>query len=244
MKKYLCIVLLMTGLCSYGQTVVKDVYVFPVKPGSKEWKQIESIKERVAALQIPKTVLREISTEGLLETCLEFPYLTDFMFFDDYQKGFDVLVGRFNGFGELLKRPDLTGVLLKKYKSLGGEAARLRSQSAVEQGKFTFRHFIVEFMLAQDAVCMNLSKEQEKQLFLLSAEHKRIKDTCSDIFGYINSVPVNLLYAKKAMNDGRFKFESVEHKNAVSGFIQSPVFIDREIIKHIEDYIDINYKND
>ena len=56
MKKMIYIILLINGLLAYGQTAVKDVYEFPLKPGSEQWKQI-SIKERKEALQIPKRVL-------------------------------------------------------------------------------------------------------------------------------------------------------------------------------------------
>ena len=38
----------------------------------------------------------------------------DLFFHDSYQQGFEALVKKFNGFGELLKRPDLTNALLEK----------------------------------------------------------------------------------------------------------------------------------
>jgi hypothetical protein len=38
----------MNGLCVYSQTVIKinDEYDFPVKQGSKEWAQFESVEKR------------------------------------------------------------------------------------------------------------------------------------------------------------------------------------------------------
>jgi hypothetical protein len=142
----------MNGLCAYGQTVTKinDVYDFPVKQESKEWVQLESVEKRIEALQIPDFVLTKISTEGLLETCLAFPYLTDILFCDDYQKGFEALSTEFNGFRELLIRKDLTEVLLKKYQALNSRLTTVRLQKSVEQGKFSFRHFVLEFILTQD----------------------------------------------------------------------------------------------
>jgi hypothetical protein len=56
MKKMIFSILLINGLLAYGQTAVKDVYEFPLKPGSKQWIQL-SIKERKDALQIPERVL-------------------------------------------------------------------------------------------------------------------------------------------------------------------------------------------
>jgi len=84
-------------------------------------------------------------------------------------------MNEFNGFGELLKRSDLTTVLLDKYNRLGVDVSSLRAKNEIEQGWFTFRHFILEFMLAQDIVLDNLTEKQENPLFLLCFEHKKIK---------------------------------------------------------------------
>ena len=74
MKKYIFLVLLMNVLFAFSQTTVIGQYDFPVKQGSQEWEQLESIEKRIAALQIPEDLLSRISTEGLLEICIAFPY--------------------------------------------------------------------------------------------------------------------------------------------------------------------------
>jgi hypothetical protein len=56
MKKFIFIMLLMNGLFVYSQSIVKDVYDFPIKQGSKEWTKIESVEKRIAVLQIPDAV--------------------------------------------------------------------------------------------------------------------------------------------------------------------------------------------
>jgi hypothetical protein len=243
MKNFLCIILLLNGLYAHSQFIVKDdVYDFPIKQGSKEWAEIESVEKRIAALQIPDNILSDISTEGLLETCLAFPHLTDILFFDNYQKGFEALVGEFNGFQELLKRKNLITVMLKKYKNLATDVTSLRSQNSVEQGRFTFRHFVLEFMLTQDVVFKNLNLEQEKQLFLLNSEHKKIKNSYLNIFSSLNFLPTNVLYAKKIINDPNFKFESAEQKRIVSDFVNAPLYIDQQIIVDLEKHIMLNIK--
>ncbi|MDR3286841.1 MAG: hypothetical protein LBT27_05310 [Prevotellaceae bacterium] len=243
MKKFLCIILLLNGLYAHSQFIVKDdVYDFPIKQGSKEWAEIESVEKRITALQIPDNVLLDISTEGLLETCLAFPYLIDILFCDNYQKGFEALVAEFNGFQELLKRKDLITVLLNKYKNLTTDVTSLRYQNSVEQGKFSFRHFVLEFMLTQDVVFKNLNLEQERQLFLLTAEHKKIKNSYLDIFSNLNFLSTNVLYAKKIINDPNFKFESIEQKKAISDFVNAPLYIDQQIIGDLEKQVMLNIK--
>ncbi|MCL1937829.1 MAG: hypothetical protein FWF52_05490 [Candidatus Azobacteroides sp.] len=244
MKKMFCIIsiVLANGLSAYSQTKIKDVYEFPVKQENREWGEFETIEKRMAALQIPDTVITTISTEGLLETCLEFPYLTDIFFCDNYQQGFEALKAEFNGFRELFKRPNLTNVLLEKYRSLSVDVKEVRIQNDVKRGEFSFRYFVLEFMLTQDIIFKNLSLEQEKQLFLLSFEHKKIKQNYSDIFSNLNDLPTNLLYVKKAMNDPEFKFENAELKKTLSDFIQAPLSVDQRIIGNIENYINNKYK--
>jgi hypothetical protein len=246
MKKVLCFILL-TNVSSFvfGQSMIKiktDMYEFPIKQGTKNWEQFESVAQRIAALQVPNTVLETISTEGLLETCLQFPYLTDFLFCNDHQKGFEALVSEFNGFKELLKRQDLTNVLFKKYNSVITEVITIQDQNDVERGRFAFRHFILEFILAQDVVFKNLTQEQEKQLFLLSLENTKIKNRYSEIFSDLNTISVNLLYAKKILNDPDFKFENAEQKKVLSDFVQTPVFLEQRVLDNIENYINVKFK--
>ena len=127
LKRFFCIIIcIIHGLLIFSQTKTSDVYEFPVKQGTMEWKQFETIEKRIAALQIPVAVLVKISTEGLLETCLEFPYLTNIFFAENLTTGYEALIAEFNGFRELFKRRDLPNVLLKKYKSFSENIGGIR----------------------------------------------------------------------------------------------------------------------
>ena len=95
-------------------------------------------------------------------------------------------------------------------------------------------------MLTQDAVLKNLNTEQERQLFLLSMDHKEIKQTNLDIFSNLNDLPTNLLYAKKMINDSGVK--NAEMKNSLSDFIKTPLAIDQQTAGYLEDYIKVKYK--
>lgn len=60
----------------------------------------------VNASQVPLETLRSMSTAGLVETCLTYPLLSTILAHNDLQTGFQAVAGSFNGFQELLKRPD------------------------------------------------------------------------------------------------------------------------------------------
>jgi len=243
MKKYLIfIIVLAKGLLTYSQIITNDVYEFPLKRGSKEWKQFETIKERIDALQIPNIVLSNISTEGLLETCLSFPYLTDIFFSDNTQLGFVALMNEFNGFQEFFKRKDFTNALLEKYRNLIVDIKSLQSNGSVNKGLFSFRHFVLEFMMAQDDFIKKLDFEQDQKLISLSIEYKKIKQLNPDIYSNLNDLPTYLLYAKKMINDSSFEIKNADLKKDLQNFIKEPRFLNQSVIEYLENYINVKYK--
>ena len=224
---------------SVYSTKIGDKYKFPnFRPGTSEWEQI-GVTQRISILQIPENQLSSISTEGLLETCLEFPYLIEIYFYNDFQKGFDVLSKIFNGYRELLKRRDLTDALIEKYYDLSLEVANVRSLTPIDQGMYSFRQFVLEFIIAQDVVLENLSAEQERELFLLTLEHTKIKNSYPDIFGGLSAIPTALLYAKKITNDNQVR---ADLKDAVTVFVKAPQFVGQNVINYLEDYMNVKFK--
>ena len=56
---------------------IADLYDFPIKPGTEEWKAMVSHDEMLKACQVPELVLQKMSTEGLVETVLNYPLYGD-----------------------------------------------------------------------------------------------------------------------------------------------------------------------
>jgi len=220
-----------------------DMYDFPILPVA--WGD-QTLADRYAALQIPNAVLPVISTEGLLETCLNYPYLLNMYLSDNFQQGFERLVAQFCGFPEFFVRLDFTNVLLKKYRNFADDiiGILLLELEYHEKTQISFLDFFLEIMLAQDTVLKNLSKEKEKQLILLSLEHKKIKQSYPNIFAGIHIVSRNLLYAKLLMNDSDFIFEDAEKEKWLSYFIQQPMYIDGPMVDFLETYINAKYIED
>ncbi len=234
MRNVLYIVFLLTCLEAYGQ-YEKDVYVYPIKQGDREWKNLASIDSRIKVLQIPTDVLVNISTEGLLETCLNFPYLTDILFCNDYQKGFEALVKEFNGFEELLKRKDLINVLLKKNKLLFSNIAEVKYKTEKEKGILSFKCFLLEFILTQDGVFKSLNKLQHKELMKLNIRNKKIKIKYPQVFSELNMLPTYLFYAKKILSDSNFK--NKKERTLLLNFTKSPLYVDTKVAMSIENYL-------
>ena len=217
---------------------IDDKYVYPIKPGDAIWNSIE-ISERIEGLQIPEDLLTKISTAGLLETCLEYPYLLDIMFGNNLQHGFDNLLLQFNGFSELLNRPDLVNILIGKYSGLINDVEDVQLLTDIGQGMFSFRHLVLEMIIAQDVIINNLSKKQEKSLFLLSIEHSKIKKNYPNIFSGVNNVPTALLYAKEITKENRV---AENMKGKLNELIKAPIFVEQDVMRYLEDYISAKFK--
>lgn len=79
------------------------------------WQYLETNDERWAALQIPEDMLSTMSTEDLVEACMNYPLALDCFAFNDVQYGISEVISRFNGFAELKQREDAFDKVLDFY---------------------------------------------------------------------------------------------------------------------------------
>ena len=95
---------------------IPDTFEYPIRPGSEEWSRLGSLAEKVQVCQIPEQTLESISTEGLLETLLNYPLILDYGAFNDMQMGFERIISENNGFKEFYSREDLFSVISDRYE--------------------------------------------------------------------------------------------------------------------------------
>jgi len=90
-----------------------------VKPGGPEWSDLETEEERINAVQIPEPILKCLTNEALLQTCIDFPLYVYLMVSSDTDpsKNFEKLIDIFNGLQELYKRKNIVTILLDRYIS-------------------------------------------------------------------------------------------------------------------------------
>lgn len=145
---------------------VTDAYKFPVKPGMKEWSTFKTHNEMTHACQIPGDMLRTMSTEGLLETYMNYPLFIDIIAFNSFQEGFDQIIANFNGLQELLKRDDSGEKLLGMYRKMAPESVirNGKDMTALQRANFTFGFMRIEMLLAQETVFSKLSKDTRRAL--------------------------------------------------------------------------------
>lgn len=206
MKKFLLMILLsLVSVCTHSQKICNPDFEYPIKPGDAKWENISSVAERIAALQIPEDILANLPTERLFDICLDFPYLLDVLFYEDYQKGLEALRAEFNGFDELLNRKDIGKFALAKNKKFPLELEKLKDKNDIEKGFFSFQCFVLDLILAQENVVETLSNNEEDELLKVSIQNIELRNQQKNVFGSISTSPLYLSHAKSSISNSNVK---------------------------------------
>lgn len=169
----------------------KDAYVFPVRPGMPEWAKFQTNDEMLATCQIPDKILKAMTTRGLVETYLNYPMLSDLMFFDSLQAGLNQIILRFNGLQELLNRQDSGTILLERYKAMDPEQEYRHWKEAGMLNAYTLGLSSIEALLAHESILAKMSESTKISLLQESlrmfrakkqSEHYSIHSRASSLF--------------------------------------------------------------
>ncbi len=147
----------------------------------------KTIKERIAALQIPAEDLSKISTPELIEACLNFPYLIDMFLYDGYEQGFKVLCNEFNGFNELLSRKDISEAILNKYSEMLAAHSLLPKENNLEKGLLNIRSFVLLYVIGLDDIYGKMDEYQKEHFIELTKQAAERLDTEKDLYGTLAS---------------------------------------------------------
>ena len=84
--------------------------------------EAENVEAMMAMCNIPKNLLKAMSTRNLAITCSNYPYNAVFMAYNDAYKGFLGTIAHFNGYAELMKRNGGLQTTLDLYAELDSRA--------------------------------------------------------------------------------------------------------------------------
>ncbi|MFT3950215.1 MAG: hypothetical protein QM763_24835 [Agriterribacter sp.] len=231
MKRVIFLCFLITSLNNGFAQQNSTPYDYPIKPGSAEWKNFKSGDEMAAACNIPDAVVKNLTTQALVITCLNYPLFNEIFSANNLQAGFSALTDGFNGFEELLNRKDAGKELLSKYQSLNPKNLTLLS-SPEEKGDFTFRYTFIELLLSQDQIISGFTQSERQSLrqeAIKKFEQKKELIDDFGVFGLNNSAWVlgKLLQVEKkplpaAINEQDLNF-----------FLSTGTFSNKEILDAI-----------
>ena len=137
-----------------------DAYNFPVSLDDKEtWVEFAAmeITEKYRVCQIPKEKLNDISTQGLIETCVSYPIFGNIFAFDSLEIGYDRLKENFDGFKALNERKDAGETFLKMYKDMDLDIL-------IESDPYsTLRLTFFNFIISQDEILDTMDEEMRAE---------------------------------------------------------------------------------
>lgn len=145
-----------------------DAYVFPVYEGE----EAQGYDDIVKFLQIPEDVLKNMSTEGLIETCLSYPLFATSMYSNNTSPyvGFKKAIKEFNGLNELVKREDSGKKLLEVYRSVDIDEAVKSSDLYILRMRY------LDYLISDEAILKTLSKKERSDLKELCIENIILKN--------------------------------------------------------------------
>ena len=91
-------------------------YQFQITLDDKEWETFTTTDEMIKAYQIPTSTLEKMTTNALVETILENPFLIQYMVYKNTEDALDVHFKYFNIYNELFSRNDVLETLSDLYE--------------------------------------------------------------------------------------------------------------------------------
>lgn len=139
-------------------------YKYPITHG-EEWAKLygKDFDNRVAACEVPEEILKEMTTEALLETCLNYPLNYETTLSSNKDSTFTFLTGRSNAYKELFDRKDLVKVILKKFED--SDPNRINHfDDYYEESLFWQKQGMFGLLIANDKVLKRFSTKEKKEL--------------------------------------------------------------------------------
>ena len=180
MKQLIFIFMVLISFSAIGQEK-KAVWDYPVKPGSDEWKKLQTIEEQFNAYNIPQDIIKDISTEELVKTCLSYPEWGLIHAYNDRLTGFSVIVSLFNGFRELFERKDAVTELLNAYNKI--DPLNVSSDwTDLQKGRYCFQFEKIEMFLSQKPMINKLDKDNIRNLRDIAVAKYRKKKMLPQVY--------------------------------------------------------------
>lgn len=157
----------------------QNVYLYPKLPENHTM----TSEEVDRYVDLPSHIAKCMSTDTLIETILDYPYIGLFFAGPVPQIGYEVVKSQFTGLKELESRTDKGKCLLKRYQNWNPLDIDT-SWSLLEIGNYMVNGANLEIIQSQYSNLRNLDTSQFKELFLRSLEIYRLEQSQIKYYGY------------------------------------------------------------
>lgn len=157
-------------LLSSVSQVTSGGYDYPIKLGTPEYINLPDMDARWRACDIPANVLDKMSDRDLVDAFIEYPFRGDVLASStSVDHGFEMILRRFSGGRELLKRQGCAELLVGKYESICAAA-----EEALEPVDLFLSAYITA-ALKRDEILNHLSPDERRALVRAALRHFRIE---------------------------------------------------------------------
>lgn len=192
-----------------------DSYDYSITPeGHPEAWARKDPAELSEILQIPDQAIARLSTDGLIEAVIKYPYLGDYIAYSSPQEGFDGVRAEFGAIDNLLAREDIAAELLTFYVQAD------LTEAAQNDGFAAMRIGFVEMLIAQPEVLRGVDKDKRGEIVRAVVQKWREKQEYLD-GDFYDSGTSALVVARAAAIDGGGLERSTIGGEALREFIES-----------------------
>lgn len=234
MKKVLIICCCLFSIIATAQ-VIDNPFDFPVRPGTKEWSNLKTEKNRFDAMQIPDDILIRMSTSALVVSCLNLPAFGYIGAYENMETGYVILTKNFNGLRELAKRNDAEKYLIDIYQ-VAGEKGFNDQKANLDEKFWPIKFSWLELLLAQNNFIESLDVEGKKNLLMLAQEKSKMKQLSKE-HSTDGLIATTFLMGRilHSLNYNQFELEYAQ-KEALRSFINTSELSDVRLIALILDH--------
>jgi hypothetical protein len=173
----------------------------------------------IAACQIPQDVLKRLSTDALVETCLNYPLFSQVVLYNSLQDGFSRFANKFNGFKELLSRSDAPALLLERYKKMD-PSGYSQSWPLVQKGQFIYSYLFIEILLGQDEIISKLNPNVKKELARETVKKFDAKAKEKELFGLVGLSHTSFVMSKTLNLEKHTAYKTLRDQNKSVAHLQ------------------------
>ena len=206
-----------------------QIYDYPVRPGTAEWANLKTSQQMIDACQIPDDIIKNLSTNHLVNLCITYPLLGDMLFASNFQDGFERLSKIFNGLQELLIREDAGVEMLKAYTAFSLADFNNGRMSGVTN---VFLDMCLDILMAQPMFLERLSTDEQVDLLRVSLNRLGEREAIGDSF-YRQKTTAAILYRLLALSSISFNKSSPEEDDIYSPLGDYFILVDNDAIDSI-----------
>lgn len=219
--------------CCLQSAVSQDIpvpYNFRIKPGTESWRKLKTHEEMIKVCRIPNDTLQRLTTAALLETCLSYPLMMDFLASNNIKAGFENTYKAFNGYQELMNRPDFASTLIRYYQNL--DIARVNTMPTLaDKGDYSYKVCAIELFFGTSGFANSFGTANHKQLVALLLDKLNAKNKHVDVYGFTGHV--SAAYAMVNVMAVSDPHQEAFRKEGVNAFRTQLVFKDGTVVNEI-----------